>query len=313
MNNLVSVVILTCGKNDYYLSCLKSILDQTHPFLELIFIDNSPRAAASQRARELCSSLKVHAAASNLFYCDGMNKGIKLGRGEFVLCLNDDVTLDAHFVEEALSGFARDPQIGMVSGKILRQDKQTLDSTGLFLSIWRTARERGYGQLDRGQFETDEYIFGVCGAVAFYRRKMLDEIRTGEDWFDSDFRIFYEDMDLSWRAHKHGWKGYYVPRALAYHVRGGTVRTDSGLGKVFARDYLSDELYNDLIKNRYLMILKNETLAGLFLHCIPIVLYDLCAWAHVIFFRPRAIRIFLSGLGCFSSAAKKRNSRDIYI
>jgi len=42
-----------------------------------------------------------------------------------------------------------------------------IDSTGLFLTPWRTAKERGYGDKDRGQFGKEGYIFGVNGAVAF--------------------------------------------------------------------------------------------------------------------------------------------------
>src|SRR3989338_6010416 len=87
-------------------------------------------------------------------------------------------------------------KIGMVSGKLLRSDRRIIDSAGLFLSCWRTAKERGYGLKDRGQFEKEEYVFGVNGAAAFYRKKMLDEIKLGSEYFDSDFHIFYEDLDV---------------------------------------------------------------------------------------------------------------------
>ena len=48
--------------------------------------------------------------------------------------------LDKDFLKQALRGFGRDSKIGMVSGKILRADGKTIDSTGLFLSPWRTAK-----------------------------------------------------------------------------------------------------------------------------------------------------------------------------
>lgn len=123
-------------------------------------------------------------------------------------------------------GFTTDERIGIVSGKILRQDTKTIDSTGLFLSIERIARERGYGVYDRGQFDKEGYVFGVNGAVAFYRRKMLDVIKQGIDYFDSEYRFFYEDLDLAWRAQNSWGRGFYIPRALAYHMRGGSLRVN---------------------------------------------------------------------------------------
>lgn len=308
MNDSVSVIVPTCGSHDYFVSCLKSLRDQTCQPLEIIVINNSLGAELDRRARELCPSVKVLTPDRNLYYGESVNKGIAMSTGEFVLCLNDDVALDKDFIAEARNGFGFNEKIGMVSGKIMRLDRKTLDSTGLFLSAWRTARERGYGRRDHGQFEKPGFIFGVCGAAALYKKKMLDDIRERDSWFDPDFRMFYEDLDLSWRAHRYGWKAYYVPNAMAYHVRGGSVRTDSGQGKPVARRYLDDEFHKELIKNRYLAVLKNETFGGLFLHLIPMILYDLCAWAHVFFFRPKVAGLFFSDLKCFSRAMKKGSS-----
>jgi len=63
-----------------------------------------------------------------------------------------------------------------------------------------------------------------------------------------------------------GWKAYYIPDAVAYHMRGASVRTASGINKTYARRYLSNELYADLIKNRYRTIIKNESLFSILLH-----------------------------------------------
>lgn len=73
---------------------------------------------------------------------------------------------------------------------------------------------------------------------------MLEEIKLGPDYFDADFRMFYEDLDLAWRANLFGWKAYYIPSAVAYHVRGGTARRRIGINKPFARKYLDEELFS---------------------------------------------------------------------
>ncbi|MDD5281621.1 MAG: glycosyltransferase family 2 protein [Candidatus Omnitrophica bacterium] len=297
---LVSIIIVTVGSKDYLSRCLESVKAQNYPNLEVIVIDNSLRSNFSAKIKEVFPSARLYSSPQNLCYGISLNKGIKLSHGEFVLCLNDDVVLGQNFIYQALNGFLISDNVGMVGGKILRMDGATLDSTGLFLSLWYSAKERGYGRKDTGKFEKSGFIFGVSGAVAFYRRKMLEDIRQGQDYFDHDFRMFYEDLDISWRANNCGWKAYYIPAAKAFHARGGSFRPDCGLGAPIARRYLNDELHGDLIKNRYFTIFKNANLLNLLIHFIPMILYDFFAWGYVLFFRPKVAKIFLRKLRCFS-------------
>ncbi|MFA6217659.1 MAG: glycosyltransferase [Candidatus Omnitrophota bacterium] len=308
---LVSIIIVTAGKEGHIHKCLSSIVKQSFRNTETIVIDNSLNSALGYFiAREFPFS-RVLKSEKNLFYCAALNKGIAESRGEFVLCLNDDVVLDERFVEEALRGFSVGPGIGMVSGKILRPDKKTIDSAGLFLSLWRTPLERGYGRIDRGQFERQGYVFGVNGAVAFYRKEMLNSLLIkglpgGQEYFDTDLGFFYEDLDIAWRAQKSGWKGYYIPAAIAYHVRGATARQSKGINKRFARFYLNDELNFNLIRNRYLVIIKNDKLLT-FLACLFfMILFDLVTFAYLIIFRPTVLKFFFNSAIPFRSALRKR-------
>jgi len=305
-NRLVSIIIVTCGRRDYLRSCLDSIKKQAYSALEIIVIDNSLNPNFSQEIIKRYPEVKLHASLKNLPYCGALNKGIEISKGYFILCLNDDVTLDEGFIEKALGGFSINKKIGMVSGKILRSDGKAIDSTGLFLSIWHTAKERGYGLKDIGQFEKEEYIFGVNGAVAFYRREMLENIKIGSDYFDTDYRFFYEDLDTAWRGQNFGWKAYYIPEAIAYHVRGATARAGYGIDKPYARRYLNSDLHLDLIKNRYLTFIKNESFFRFVLYLPFILLYDFLVWGYILIFRPSLIKKFLLNLKYLKSAFKKR-------
>lgn len=305
-NRIVSVIIVTSGVRDYLQSCLDSVREQMFPPIEIIVIDNSGNRDFSQAIAKDYPGIKLYSSPKNLFYCAALNRGIEMSRGDFILCLNDDVILDRGFIAEALRGFSVDERVGMVSGKILRSDGQTIDSTGLFLSIWRTAKERGYGLRDIGRYEREEYIFGVNGAVAFYCRRMLEDIKIHTDYFDTDYHIFYEDLDIAWRAQNFGWKAYYIPEAIAYHARGATVRKSLGIDKPYARKYLSSDLHLDLIKNRYLTLIKNEPCLDFLLHLPFILSYDILVWIYILFFRPNLIPFFLLNLKYLKSAFKKR-------
>jgi len=292
MNTLVSVIVPTRGAQNYFVSCLGALSKQTYQTLEVIVINNALDPDLAWKVQGVCPAAKVCLPSRNLYYGPAVNQGIEMSSGEFVLCLNDDVFLAEDFIEKAIKGFSVEEDVGMVSGKLLRPDNKTIDSTGIFLSPWYGVHERGYGQPDRGQCDREGFVFGVGGAAAFYRRKMLDDIREGPGWFDPRFRMFWEDMDLSWRAQKRGWKAYYVPGAVACHVRGGSARTCAGEGKSRPRRYLSDELHGDLIRNRYHMIAKNETFFGFLLHLLPAVLYEVYTWAYVVIFRPKVLGEF---------------------
>jgi GT2 family glycosyltransferase len=304
--NLVSVVIVAGGLKGNLESCLDSLRRQAYKPQEIVVIDNSLNRDFSQEIAAGYPEVKLYPQPVNLFYAAGLNKGIDLSRGEFILCLNDDTVLDKQFIQKALNGFSRQPAIGMVSGKILRREGAVIDSAGLFLTPWRTAQERGYGRKDNRQYNFPGYIFGVSGAAAFYRRKMLEELSIAGEYFDSDFRMFYEDLDIAWRAQRRGWKAYYLPQAIAFHLRGGTARQGLGIDKPYARRYLNDDLYLDLIKNRYLSIIKNESVLGFLFHLPFILCYDFLTYACILFSRPRLFKRLTLNFKYLKSALKKR-------
>ena len=305
-NKIVSIIIVAAGTRGYLKSCLDSIGEQAYPSKEIIVIDNSLNRDFEQEFRQSYPEIKLYPSRENLSYCQALNKGIGVSKGDFILCLNDDVVLGGDYIEKALKAFDIDQRIGMASGKILRSNGKTIDSTGLSLNIWRTATEKGYGLMDVGQFEKPGFIFGVTGAVALYRRPMLEEINVDGEYFDQDFRFFYEDLDIAWRAENRGWKGYYIPGAVAYHVRGGTARKDKGINKKYARRYLSQELLFDLTKNRYLVIIKNEAFLNFLLHLPFILYYDMISWGYILFFKPGLIKMFLGKQVPIASAFRKR-------
>lgn len=304
-SNRISIIIVTCGVRDYCIHCLEAISQQTYGEFEVIVIDNTLRPEFSQEILSRYPDIQLYSSLDNLSYCDALNKGIELSRGDYIFCLNDDVILDKRFIEQAFKGFSVDRRVGMVSGKILRSDGKTVDSTGLFLTFWRTAKERGYGRKYLGQFEKPGYVFGVNGAAAFYRKKMLDEIKE-KNYFDSDFRFFYEDLDIAWRARHSGWRGYYIPSAVCYHLRGGTVRMKNGIDKPFARRYLNDNLHADLIKNRYLTIIKNEPCLSFLVHLPAVLLYDCIIMGYLLLFKRRLLKSLFLNLKYLISAIKKR-------
>lgn len=245
---------------------------QSYRDIEIIVVDNGSSDGSAKMVMSGYEGIRLIENKENLFYCRANNQGIEAAGGDFILCLNSDCALDKDYLKNAMTAFLVDERIGMVSGKILRPDKRTIDSTGLFVARSRKPLERGYGKIDKGQYDKPGYVFGVSGSCMLMKKNMLDYIKDGNGYFDEAFEIYYEDLDLCWRAQKKGWKAYYIPEAIAYHERGATAIGYSG--KRGFR-YLSDELKKRYIKNRYKCTKKNDTIEGIILNLPFILLYEI--------------------------------------
>ena len=260
MKSSYSIVAVVYNGVPFLEPLLNSLAAQTLPPDELIVVDN----LSTDGSRELLPSLLTsHPFPTRLLFenvnrgsCGAANRGLRQAPGEFVLLLNQDTRLDKEFCREALKGFTGTSRVGMVSGRILRFDETTVDSLGQYLSRSLYPKERGYNTPWRSIQEEEREIFSVCGAVAFYRRAMLQEVAFQGEYLDEDFFMFFDDIDLGWRAQRRGWKARYAPEAIAFHSRSGTLSPGRKVGLFFRRPL---ELRYHLVKNRYLTLLKNAS------------------------------------------------------
>jgi len=207
--------------------------------------------------------VKLIVNRANYLFCRAQNQGIGASEGEFVLSLNNDVILEDTFVEKLVEAASLDGRIGLVSGKVLSMNGSVIDSTGQFPGRSKKPIERGYKEADIGQYEKEGYVFGAGGVAPFYKRQMLEDTKINGEFFDESYGIFYEDLDISWRVNLYGWRGFYTPRAIAYHQRSGTVKLETQKLRLLERykfPYLPRPLKARLIKNRYLTMLKNASI-----------------------------------------------------
>ncbi|MBT9151397.1 MAG: N-acetylglucosaminyl-diphospho-decaprenol L-rhamnosyltransferase [candidate division WS2 bacterium] len=81
------------------------------------------------------------------------------------------------------------------------------------------------------------HIYAANATACLYKREMLEDIGL----FDESFFAYCEDLELSWRAYKKGWKSKYVPNSIVYHEGGGTTKNSKKLkremGFLFARNW----------------------------------------------------------------------------
>jgi len=305
----VSVSIVNYNTKGFLEGCISSVLAQDYPDIEVVLVDNASLDGSAEFVRDRFPSVKIIENAQNLYFAEGQNVGIRASAGEYVLALNTDVVLEKDFVSEMVRAIESDDRVGSVSGKIMRPDKKTIDTAGQSVGRNRKPVDRGYGETDKGQYDTPGFIFGAGGVCPLYRRAMLDDVAIEGEYFDETYGMYYEDLDLAWRAHARGWKAYYTPKAVACHERGGTgkqVRPFLNILRGYDMAYLPDELKAMLLANRYKTMLKNDKLPDFLLNLPFIILYDIKIWAFVVLFCPGVIPGFLRGLRHLPAAWRRR-------
>ncbi len=197
----------------------ESLQGQHGIHMQVVCVDNASRDGSADRAFELLPDARILRNAGNEGFGRAANRGIAASDAPFVLVMNTDVELHTDFIGALVDALRADERSGTACGKLLLTEG-TIDSTGLQAYGPRLFADRGHGTADDGLFDRPGEVFGASGAAALYRRSMLDEIRVGGAVFDPDYFLYWEDIDLAWRARLAGWRARYVPDAVAVHHRG---------------------------------------------------------------------------------------------
>ena len=321
---MVSVIIAHFQNIGNLEKCLESVLAQTYSPKEVIVVDNSGGKSVENHFIRKFFIVKFINPGQNLLCSLAYNLGIRESQGEFLMFLNDDVILKEDFVSQLVEGFKNSENIGMTCGKILRLDKTppleelggsipvdkvTIDTAGQFLGKDRRPIERGWQMEDQGQHDYFSYIFSPGGVAPLYRRETLEDIAVNGECFDEDFKIFYEDLDLAWRANRFGWRSLYSPLALAYHQRGASTQTEKPRFKFLRKYYFScmqGNLQFHLVKNRYLTMIKNDSIKSFLLNLSNILVYEVKLWGYILLFQTKLVLDLIKNRRFFGIAWEKR-------
>jgi GT2 family glycosyltransferase len=105
----------------------------------------------------------------------------------------------------------------MLQSLLLYQSRRdTINSTGVELTRSGGGRDRKEGQ-PRAAGEVPDEVFCPTAGAAAYRRTMLEAVHMSGGYFDRSHFMYYEDMDLGWRARLAGFSAQYVPGSVVYH------------------------------------------------------------------------------------------------
>lgn len=301
----VAITIVTHNSARYIARCLQYVFNQVYPNFQVILIDNASADDSAEILRGYEDRATVVCNRENRGFAGGQNQAIALSESDWVLTLNPDVRLTPEFLAQAVAAGKDDPRVGMVSGKLLSLGEDfeippnpQFDSTGIFFTPNLRHFDRGSKEANEGQYERDEYVFGVSGAAALYRREMIDDLTWCGEFFDNDFFAYREDVDVAWRAQWLGWRCRYTPRAVAYHVRTALPSN---------RRSLPSDVNMHSVKNRFLMRIKNGTWLLYRRHGLAITMRDCVVLGGCVFYEVKSLQAIWLLLGCLPRAWRKRH------
>ncbi len=162
----------------------------------------------------------------NRGFAGGVAEGIRAAAGEWVLCVNNDATVEEGAIAELLRvADDADDDVGSIAALMVFADRpDVINSAGIEVDRLGVAWDRLLGQpVDMGKTSVTE-VFGASAGAALYRRAMLDEVP-----FEESFFAYLEDVDVAWRARMRGWRSLYAPSAVVAHEFSATARHGSPL------------------------------------------------------------------------------------
>lgn len=199
--------------------CLQSLRHIDYSPNHIIVVDNGSEADEGViLEQEFAGFIEVIRNPANLGFAGGMNVGIlrALEAGaDYVLLLNNDVTVDPAFLSAMVAAAGRHPDLAAACPKAYFRDRpDVIYSTGGRVSLWTgTARQVGRGQVDRGQFDAEavrDYADGLCMLIPAAAIQ-------GVGHLDEEYFNYWEETDWCYRARKAGLRCCYVPDARVWH------------------------------------------------------------------------------------------------
>jgi N-acetylglucosaminyl-diphospho-decaprenol L-rhamnosyltransferase len=215
----VAGVVVSHGAGTDLDECLAALAPQVDELVVVANLPGEPIGPLPPGARLIANERPLGLSANT-------NRAVAETSAPFVMVANPDTRAEAGAVETLRRFMEEHPRCGIAGPEMRYPDGSWQPSRRRFPTVMGTLvrrtplrllfppkeHQRSYYLLDErpsGPVQTD----WMLGAFLLLRREMLDELGG----FDEGFRLYGEDIDLSYRAAKAGWERWYVPEAVVEH------------------------------------------------------------------------------------------------
>ncbi len=234
----LSIVIVNYNVEYFLEQCLRSVDIACKTINSEVFVvDNNSVDGSLSMLKEKFPWVQLIANKENVGFSKANNQAIKMSKGEYVLLLNPDTVVENDTLIKIIDYMDAHSDVGglgvkMIDGKgqFLPESKRGLPTPEVaFYKIFGLSKifpnSKRFGKyhlsyLDNNQIHEIEIL---AGAFMLMRKSVLDKI----GFLDEDFFMYGEDIDLSYRIIKAGYKNIYFPETRIIHYKGESTKKSS--------------------------------------------------------------------------------------
>lgn len=251
-----SIVIPNYNGAQFLQSCLDSLTKSlslakvTH---EIIIVDNN----SQDKSIDIIKKYKNIQNKQNFGFAKAVNQGIRIAKYDYVVICNNDLTVDKNYFSLLIDAIKKYPDYTTYVGTVLNKEGTHFESQGLkFYYSGKCDNILNQQPIKQNLINKKPYeIWGASAALVTYKKNIITKIGM----FDENFFAYEEDVDLALRLHKRGYKTLLIPKALCYHLGGGTS------GKMGNFRHKMD------FKNWIFLIIKNYSTKEKIFNLFPII------------------------------------------
>lgn len=250
----LSVIILNYNVRYFLELCLQSV-EQAIACIdaEVIVVDNNSMDESCDMIRNKFPNVKLISNVENLGFSKGNNIGVQQAQGEYVCVLNPDTVVSEDTFTNLIAFAEQQINLGIVGCKLI-------DGTGRFLPESKRNLPRPLVALKKLLGFSNSYYANnlnendtgevpvLVGAFMLLKRNLYQQLQG----FDEDFFMYGEDIDLSFRSTKLGFKNYYVGTTQIIHFKGESTLKNSLYAKRFfgaMKLFYQKHFYSNVLTN----------------------------------------------------------------
>ena len=232
------VVIVNYNVKYFIEQTLRSVFESRVNFdFEVYVVDNSSQDGSQEMIKSKFPQVSLIESQENLGFSKGNNLALRKTKAEYRLLLNPDTILAEDTLQVCVDYMDKNGEVGGLGvrmidggGRFLPESKRGLPTPfvafckafGLSRLFPHSPTFNRYHLGHVGEFETSE-VDVLSGAFMLMRGSVLDEVGL----LDEDFFMYGEDIDLSYRIQKAGYKNVYLPTTTIVHFKGESTKRGS--------------------------------------------------------------------------------------
>ena len=235
---ILSVVIINYNVKHFLEQCLLSVERALEGLdAEIIVVDNQSKDHSLAYLKPVFTKVQFISNKENVGFAKACNQGWEISSGQYILFLNPDCLLPEDSLHTCIQFFKDHEDAGAIGirmldghGVFLKESKRAFPSPGTsFFKLTGLAklfpRSKLFARYHLGHLDANknQVVDVLAGAFMMVRRDVLE--KTGG--FDEIFFMYGEDVDLSYRIQKAGYKNYYLAETEVIHFKGESTKKGS--------------------------------------------------------------------------------------